>query len=73
MLHVTQGRNDRSVHVFVPDLRILNSGFHDVTIIDMENAAKPAVSEDDLSLLQRQWPVSATQSMTWMQSDLEVH
>ena len=46
-------------------------GFHDVTMIDMGDAAEPAVSEDDLSLLRRQWPVSAIQSMTWMQSDLD--
>ena len=29
------------------------------------------MSEDDLSLLRRQWPVSVIQSMTWMQSELD--
>ena len=29
------------------------------------------MSEDDLSLLHRQWPVSVIQSMTWMQSELD--
>ena len=66
-----QGRDDRSVRVLVPDPRVLDNGFHDATIIDMGDMAEPAVSEDDLSLLQRQWPVSVIQSMTWMQSELD--
>ena len=68
---VTQGRDDWSVRVLVPDSRVLDRGFHDATIIDMGDVTEPAVLEDDLSLLRRQWPVSAIQSMTWMQSDLD--
>ena len=41
-------------------------GFHDVTIVNMEDLAEPVVSEADLSLLRRQWPVTAVQSMTYM-------
>ena len=29
------------------------------------------MSEADLSLLQRQWPVSAVQSVTWLQNELD--
>ena len=36
----------------------------------MGEMAEPPVSENDLSLLRRQWPVSVVQSMTWMQSEL---
>ena len=66
-----QGRDDRSVRVLVPDPRVLDNGFHDATIVDMGDTAEPAVSEDDLSLLRRQWPVSVIQSMTRMQSELD--
>ena len=62
VVRITQGQDDRSVSVLVPDPRVLDRGFHDITIIDMGDAAELAVSEDDLSLLRRQWPVSAIQS-----------
>ena len=51
--------------------RVLDNGFHDATIIDMGDMAEPAVSENDLSLLRRQWPKSVVQSMAWMQSELD--
>ena len=70
-VRVTLGRDERSVRVLVPDSRVLDNGFHDTTIIDMGDMAEAAVSENDLSLLWRQWPVSVVQSMTWMQSDLD--
>ena len=52
VVHVLQGRDERSVRALIPDPRVLDSGFHEVTIDDMEDSAEPAVSEDDLSLLQ---------------------
>ena len=70
-IRVTQGRDSRSVCTLIPNPRVLDNGFHDVTIVDMEDAAEPAVSEADLSLLRRQWPVTAVQSMTWMQNELD--
>ena len=70
-VRVTQGLDDRSVCVLVPDPWVLDNGFHDTTIIDMGDMAEPVVSEDDLSLLRRPWPVSVIQSMTWMQSELD--
>ena len=33
----------------MPDPRVLDTDFHDATIVDMGNAAEPAVSRDDLS------------------------
>ena len=53
VVRVTQGRDARSVCALVPDPRVLDRGFHDVTIIDMGDAVEPAVSEDDLSLHRR--------------------
>ena len=52
-VRVMLGRDERSVRVLVPDLRVLENGFHDATIIDMGDMAEPAVSENDLSLVQR--------------------
>ena len=72
MVRVMQGCDARSVRALIPEPRVLESGFHDVTIIDMEDTAEPAVSEADLSLLRRQWPVTVVQSMTWLQNELDV-
>ena len=67
MVRVMQGRDARSVHALIPDPRVLERGF----IVDMENAAELAVSEADLSLLRRQWPVTPVQNMTWVQNELD--
>ena len=68
MIRVMQGHDARSVCALVTDPRVLERGFHDVTIVNMEDSAEPAVSEADLSLLRRQWPETAVQSMTWLQN-----
>ena len=68
VVRVMQGRDARSVRLLVPDPQILEREFHDVNIVDMEDTAEPAVLEADLSLLRRQWPVTAVQSMTWLQN-----
>ena len=71
VVRVMQGRDSRSVCALIPDPWVLDKGFHDVTIVDMEDTVEPMVSEADLCLLRRQWPLSAVQSMTWMQNDLD--
>ena len=48
VVRVLQGRDARSVRALIPDPRVLEREFHDVT---MEDTAEPAVSEADLSLL----------------------
>ena len=58
------------MRALILDPRVLDRGFHDVTIVDMEESAEPAVSEADLSLFRCQWPVMAVQSMTWLQNEL---
>ena len=73
VVRVLQGGDARSVRALIPDLRALERGFHDVTIVDIEDTAEPAVSEADLSLLRRQWPVMVVQSMTWLQNELECY
>ena len=71
VVRVLQGCDARSVCALIPDPRVLERGFHDVTIVDMEDTAEPAVSEADLSLLRLQWPVTVVQSMTWLQNELD--
>ena len=71
VVSVLLGRDPRSVRALVPDLRVVDWRFHDVTIVDMEDVSAPAISDDDLSLLRRQWPTSIMESLTWMQSELD--
>ena len=71
VIRVMQGCDARSVCALIPDPRVLERGFHDVTIVDMEDTAEPAVSEADLSLLWRQCSLTEVQSMTWLQNELD--
>ena len=45
----------RSVRTLVQDSRVIDWGFHDITIVDMEDVSAPAVSDTDLA-----YPASAT-------------
>ena len=71
VVRVLQGCDDRSVCALIPDPRVLDRGFHDVTIVDMEDTVEAAVSDADLSLLRFQWPVTVVQSLTWLQNELD--
>ena len=51
---VLQGRDKRSVRALIPDPRVEESGFHDVTIVDMGDLPEPSLSLDDLSQLRLQ-------------------
>ena len=64
VVRVLQGRDERSVRTLIPDPRVLERGFHDVTIVYMG-------SLDDLSLLRLLWPVTVLRSMVWLQKDLD--
>ena len=75
LVRVLQGRDVRSVRALVPDPRVLERGFHDVTIVDMGDMGdlpEPSVSLDELSLLRRQWPVMVLRNMVWLQQDLDM-
>ena len=72
VVRVLQGCDARSVRALIPDPRVLERGFYDVAIVDMEDTAEPAVLEADLSLLRRQWPVAVVQSMTWLKNELDI-
>ena len=53
-VRLSQGRDERSIRALVPDPRIVDGAFHDVTIVDMENTREPAISDSDLHLLRLQ-------------------
>ena len=71
VVKVLLGRDSRSVRALVPDPRVNDRGFHEVTLVDMGDTAGPDVSVADLSLLRLQWPVSMVNSLSWLQQELE--
>ena len=71
VIRVLQGRDERSVRALIPDPRVMERGFHDVTIVDMGDSPEPSLSLDDLSQLRLQWPVTVLRSMVWLQQDLD--
>ena len=62
----------QSMCALIPDPRVLERGFHGVTIVDMGDLSEPSLSLDDLSLLRRQWPVTVLRRMVWLQQDLDM-
>ena len=52
-----------SVRALVPDARVIDRGFHEITLVDVFIA--------DLSLLRLQWPIPVLSSMFWLQPELE--
>ena len=49
VVRLLQGRDERSVRALIPDPRVLERGFDDVTIVDMGDLPEPSVSLDDIS------------------------
>ena len=44
VVRVLQGRDERRVHTLIPDPRVIERGFHDVTIVDMGDLPEPSLS-----------------------------
>ena len=44
VVRVLQGRDERSVRALIPDPRVMERGFHDVTIVDMGDSPEPLLS-----------------------------
>ena len=61
---VLPGRAQNSVWALIPDNRAAPWGFHDVTLVDMAGATGPSISNEDLSSLRRQWPISLVARMS---------
>ena len=48
---IMTGCDSRSVRVLVLDVKVLDRGFHDVTLLDMDDVEGPDASVADLSIL----------------------
>ena len=68
---IMAGRDSRSVRFVVPDGRIVDRGYHDVTVVDMEEEREPVVVLSDMTRLRELWPVEVFDHMKWHQQDLE--
>ena len=69
---IMAGRDSRSVRFVVPDGRIVDRGYHDVTVVDMEEEREPMVVLSDMMRLRELWPVEVFDHMKWYQQDLEL-
>ena len=69
---VLPGRAQNSFRVLIPDDRAATWGFHEATLMDMAGATGSSVSNEELSALRRQWPVSVVAGMSKRQTDLEL-
>ena len=54
---IMSARDCRGVRFVVPDVRLVDRGFHDVTVIDMEDDREPTVVLKDMTRLRELWPV----------------
>ena len=61
------GRDSRSVRFVVPDGRVVDRGYHDVTVVDMEEEREPMVVLNDMTRLRELWPVEVFDHMKWYQ------
>ena len=55
VVKVMTRRDSRSVRVFVPNVKVVDQGFHDVMLLDMAYVDAPDISANDLSILRLQW------------------
>ena len=69
---ILAGRDSRSVRFLVPDRRVVDRGYHDVTVVDMEDEREPMVVKEDMKRLRELWPVKVFDHMKWYQQDLEL-
>ena len=64
-------RDSRSVWALVPDGKVLDRGFQDVTLIDMNHVDGPEVALAELDTLRLMWPVPVISGMSDLQFELE--
>ena len=69
---ILAGRDSRSVRFLVPDGCVVDRGYHDVTVVDMEDDREPMVVMKDMTRLRELWPVEVFYHMKWYQQDLEL-
>ena len=69
---IMAGRDSPIVRFVVPDGRVVDRGYHDVTVVDMEEEHEPMVVLNDMTRLRELWPVEVFDHMKWYQQDLEL-
>ena len=69
---ILMGRDSRSVQFLVPDTRVVDRSYHDVTVVDMEDEREPMVVLADMTRLRELWPPEVFNHMKWFQQDLEL-
>ena len=69
---IIAGRDNRSVRFLVPDGRVVDRGYHDVTVVDMGEEREPMVVMKDMMRLGELWPAEVFEHMKWHQQDLEL-
>ena len=69
---ILTGRDSRSVRFLILDGRVVDRGYHDVTVVDMEDEREPMVVMKDMTRLRELWPVEVFDHMKWYQQDLEL-
>ena len=72
MSRIIKGRDCRSVRFVVPDGRLVDRGFHDVTVVAMEEEREPTIVLRDMTRLREIWPVEVFDHMKWRQQDLDL-
>ena len=72
MSRIMSARDCRGVRFVIPDVRLVDRGFHDVTVIDMEDDREPTVVLRDMTRLRELWPVEVFEHMKCHQQDLEL-
>ena len=72
MSRIVRGRDCRSVRFVVPDVHLVDRGFHDVTVVDMGDDREPTIVLQDMTRLRELWPVEVFDQMKSRQQDLEL-
>ena len=67
---IIAGRDNRSVRFLVPDGRIVDCGYHDVTVVDMGEEREPMVVMKDMMRLGELWPAEVFDHMKIDQEDV---
>ena len=71
VIRVMTGRHSRNVRALVPDGNVLDRGFHDVTLVDMDHVEGPDVPVVDLDILRLMWSLLVVSGMSDQQFELE--
>ena len=70
VIRVMTGLDSRSVRALVPDGKVLDRGYCDVTLVDMNHIDGPEVPVAELDTLGLMWPLPVVSGMSDLQCEL---